>query len=155
MSSIFRKDDNHFEKPNRNVFDLSFQNNLTTQMGRIIPVMCQPVVPGDSFKIDASFGLRYMPQKFPVQTRQRASIKFYYVRNRNLWKDWEDFIGKTKDGLVPPYFKFTNSFNWYLRPSSYADYLGVPIKVEVPAGSGKTLKLCKPWNSGELKVGRN
>lgn len=148
MSSIFRKDDNHVEKPNRNVFDLSFQNNLTTQMGRIIPVMCQPVVPGDSFKIDASFGLRYLPQKFPVQTRQRASIKFYYVRNRNLWKDWEDFIGKTKEGLVPPYFKFSDNFNWYLRPSSYADYLGVPIKVEVPAGSGKTLKLCKPWYKG-------
>lgn len=146
MSSIFRKDDNVGEMPKRNVFDLSFQNNLTLRMGELVPVLCQEVLPGDSFKIDPSFGLRYMPQVFPVQTRQRASIKYYYVRNRNLWKDWPDFIGKNKTGLTPPYIKFKNdgSHFYYLRPSSMADYMGVPIKIDVPYNSTKTFKSINP-----------
>lgn len=143
MSSVFRKDDQYVDKPKRNTFDLSHQNNLTLKMGELVPVLCQEVLPGDSFKIDPTFGLRYMPQVFPVQTRQRASIKYYYVRNRNLWNGWMDFIGKTKSDLVSPYIQFVgNDHTYYLRPSSVADYMGVPIKIDIPAGSsGKSMKL--------------
>lgn len=149
MSSIFRIDDNVVNKPNRNVFDLSHQNNLTCNMGKLVPVLCQPVYPGDSVKIDPSFGLRYMPQVFPVQTRQRASIKFYYVRFRNLWKDWMDFIGKTKTDLTMPYIQFDeNSYPYYLRPSSLLDYLGAPVKVYVPYGDSRLMTLGKPWITG-------
>ena len=146
MSSIFRKDDNYVDKPKRNTFDLSHQNNLTLKMGELVPVLCQEVLPGDSFKIDPVFALRYMPQVFPVQTRQRASIKYYYVRNRPLWKDWMDFIGKTKSDLVSPYIKFSsdNSHFYYLRPSSLADYMGVPIKISVPYGETKKVNLVNP-----------
>lgn len=148
MASIFRKDDNHVDKPKRNTFDLSSQNNLTTNFGRLTPVFCQEVLPGDSFKIEPTFGLRFMPQVFPVQTRQRASIKYYYCRNRNVWKDWMDFIGKTKDGLVSPYFKFDEDFAYFFRPSGLLDYFGVPIKVDVPWGSRQQFKLNAPWNKG-------
>ena len=142
MSSIFRKDDNYVDKPKRNTFDMSFQNNLTTKFGEIVPVLCQPVYPGDSIKIDPKFALRYMPQVFPVQTRQRASVKYYYVRNRTIWKDWMDFIGKTKTGLTPPHIRFGEKEHfYYLRPSSVADYLGWPIKIDVPYGSDKTFAL--------------
>lgn len=142
MSSIFRKDDNYVDKPMRNTFDLSHQNNFTMRFGNLVPVLCQSVLPGDSFKIDPKFALRYMPQVFPVQTRQRASVKFYYVRNRNLWKDWMDFIGKTKSGLVPPYLKFnpTTHIN-ALRPSGLLDYLGVNPRIVTPYGSSKKFKL--------------
>lgn len=144
MSSIFRADDNYVVKPKRNPFDMSFQNNLSLKFGELVPVMCQPVVPGDSVKIDPVFGLRYMPQVFPVQTRQRASIKYYYVRNRNLWKDWPDFIGRTKQGLTPPYINWSAATPIvHLRPGSLADHLGVPIKIKVPAGSNIQMKLGK------------
>ena len=138
MSSVFRKDDNYVDKPKRNVFDLSFQNNLTLRMGKLVPVFCKEVLPGDSFKIDPTFGLRFLPQKFPVQTRQRASIKYYYVRNRTLWKDWMDFIGKTKSDLTPPYFDFRGDDNKLLSPSSLADYMGIPVHVKrTSSGNGK------------------
>ena len=144
MSSIFRKDDNIKNHPKRNVFDLSFQNNLTLKMGHLYPVFKKVVYPGDSLKIDPSFGLRYLPQVFPVQTRQRASLKFYYVRNRNLWKDWPDFIGKTKNGLVPPYLHFHDTANRLLRPSGLADYLGLPIHVKPTKKGRQFLKAAQP-----------
>lgn len=148
--SVFRKDDNFANHPKRNTFDLSHQNNLTLNFGKLIPVLCQEVLPGDSFKIDPSFGLRYMPQVFPVQTRQRASIKYYYVRNRNLWKDWPDFIGKTKEGLTLPYLYFDGGEQYYLRPSSLADYMGVPIYIKDSVKTpNKTFGCGQPQIQGE------
>lgn len=127
MASIFRKDDNFTNKPNRNSFDLSYQNNLTTKFGVLKPVYCQEVIPGDTMKISPTMAMRFLPQVFPVQTRMRAHLHFFYVRNRNLWKDWEDFIGKTKDGLVPPYLVFNDANKSMLNVGGIADSFGVPV----------------------------
>ena len=104
MANIFTKTNDYVESPNRNVFDGSFANNLTLKMGDLVPVFCKEVLPGDAFKIDATFGLRFMPMVFPVQTRLKANLHFFYVRNRTLWKDWSDFIGKTKE-VISPYLQ--------------------------------------------------
>lgn len=115
------------DKPKRNTFDLSFANNLSLNFGRLYPVLCKEVVPGDSFTIDTSFGLRFMPMAFPVQTRIRADIHYFYVRSRNLWKDFPDFIGATKENLTPPYLQ-TNDPKAFTT-GSLADYLGVPTTI--------------------------
>lgn len=115
----------YVDKPKRNTFDLSFQNNLTMRFGKLYPVFCKEVVPGDSFRIEPTFGLRFMPLVFPVQTRMQANLHFFYVRNRNLWKDWPDFIGRTKSGLIPPYLSPSTIAN-VAKTKGLADYLGVP-----------------------------
>lgn len=114
------------EKPKRNHFDLSFSNNLTMQMGRLYPVMCKEVIPGDSFNITTRFGIRMMPMAFPVQTRLRADVHFFYVRNRNLWKDWADFIGRTKE-VTMPYLQRSNPMDF--STGSLADYMGIPTTI--------------------------
>lgn len=129
MASIFRKDDNFVEEVPRNTYDMSFQNNMTTDFGSLRPCLCLPVQPGDSFKIDTTFGLRFLPMVFPIQTRMKASIHYFYVRNRNLWKDWSDFIGRTKSGLVPPYLHLTESNRKQIETSQLGDFLGLPTKV--------------------------
>lgn len=111
-------------KPTRVNYDLSHSNHSTYQMGKLYPVLCQEVIPGDKFNIETTFGLRFMPLLFPVQSRMRADIHFFYVRNRNLWKDWPDFIGATKEGLIPPYIQTTDADMF--RTGSLADHLGVP-----------------------------
>lgn len=140
MASVFRKDDQVSAHPKRNVFDMSFQNNFTTKFGQLLPVFCQEVLPGDSFKIDPAFALRYMPQKFPVQTRQRAHLHFFYCRNRAVWDGWMDFIGRTKDGLVPPYVKMDglNRHN-YLTEGSLGDMFGLPTMLYYNEGVDRTL----------------
>ncbi|MCM1356620.1 MAG: hypothetical protein NC212_09490 [Staphylococcus sp.] len=107
----------------RNTFDLSFQNNITARFGALIPVMCKEVIPADSFNIDITAGLRFMPTAFPLQTRMRCDFHAFYVRNRNLWKDWPDWFGKTKSNLVPPTLSQPKSF---FKTGGLADYLGVP-----------------------------
>lgn len=127
MSKVFGKNNSSTPKPNRNTFDLSFQNNLTLQFGGLYPVMCKEVIPGDSFKIDTTFGLRFMPLKWPVQTRCRADIHFFYVRNRPLWHDFPDWYGKTKDDLSRPYLGMTNEqVSKMFKTGQLGDYMGIP-----------------------------
>ena len=129
MASIFRRDDNYVDQPKRNTVDFSFQNNLTADFGSLRPCFCTPVMPGDSFEIQPTFGLKFMPMTFPVQTRMKASIHYFYVRNRNLWKDWQDFIGKTKDGLIPPYIHLTEQNRKQIETCQLGDFLGIPTRV--------------------------
>ena len=117
------------EDVKRNSFDLSFSNNLTLPIGKLIPVMCKEVIAGDSFEIDANFGLRFMPTIFPVQNRIRADLHFFYVRNRNLWKNWMDFFGNTwskQTPLVAPYIGPKADNSNFFAEGSLSDYLGVP-----------------------------
>lgn len=128
MASIFRKDDQHVEKPNRNVYNKTFQMNLTTRFGQLMPVFCKPVMNGESVKIKHKHNFNFLPLVFPVQTRVRASLQYFYVRNRNVWKDWEDFQFKMKPNLVKPYLKFTRPMRKnLLRLGGILDNLGVPV----------------------------
>lgn len=128
MASVFRKDDNYVEKPNRNAFPKTYESNLTTKFGQIIPAFCRPVMIGETVKIDPQMNFNFLPLVFPIQNRVRASLSFYYVRNRNLWKDWMDFQFKMKDGLVPPYHVFREeTYRELLRVGGLLDHLGVPV----------------------------
>lgn len=134
MASIFKMRQDYAEKRPRNTFDLSFQNNLTMEFGKLYPVFCQEVVPGDSFRIKPSFGLRFMPLVFPIQTKMNANLHFFYVRNRNLWKDWPDFIGDTKQNLVMPFLS-PSVAKKIAKTRGLGDYFGLPTTLVGNYGS--------------------
>ena len=133
MANVFKKFMESGKKPNRYAFDLSFNNNFTTQFGRLTPVFCQEVNPGDSVRINPTFGLNFAPFVYPVQTKIKAHLHFFYVRNRALWSDWQDFIGNTKEGLIPPYIDFRLNKH-LLKDGSLADYFGLPTSYVTPTG---------------------
>ena len=129
------------EDVKRNSFDLSFSNNLTLPIGKLVPVMCKEVIAGDSFEIDANFGLRFMPTVFPIQNRIRADLHFFYVRNRNLWQNWCDFFGNTwskQTALVPPYIGPKSATSDFFSQGSLSDYLGVPTNSVSSIGGERT-----------------
>ncbi len=145
------------EDVKRNSFDLSFSNNLTLPIGKLVPVMCKEVIAGDSFEIDANFGLRFMPTVFPVQNRIRADLHFFYVRNRNLWKNWMDFFGNTwskQTPLVAPYIGPKDSNSNFFAEGSLSDYLGVPTSSVSSVGGDRTspIKLYRPSHGGNQIV---
>lgn len=128
MSNIFTQTKDFVQQPNRNAFDLSFQNNLTMGFGTLYPVFCKEVVPGDSFQIKPTFALRLLPMAFPIQTRMQANLHFFYVRNRNLWKNWTKFIGHTDNSVVAPYI-CPSKDTIGVSTGSLCDYLGVPTTI--------------------------
>lgn len=130
MKNPFAKQRQITDAPNRNTFDLSHSNNFTAKMGYLYPILCQEVLPGESFKIKASAQLNAMPLKFPVQTPINAHFHYFYCRNRNVWDDWQDYITKVRDGLVHPYLELNgSSASQMLKNGELADFLGVPTDI--------------------------
>lgn len=127
MSKIFSKNQGPAVDVKRNTFDMSFASHVTGKIGDLIPVYCQEVIPGDSFEIDPKFGLRFNPTVFPIQTKMHGIMHFFYVRNRNLYKDWQEYITRTKDDAVMPYLSITEAnAKDIIGTGSLGDYLGVP-----------------------------
>lgn len=118
-------------KPKRNVFDLSHEVKLTAEIGSLVPIFCQEVLPGDSFRVNTSSLVRMAPMIAPIMQRLNVYTHFFFVPNRILWDDWETFItgGPDGSGLKPtvgnvmpfPRDGVTNN-----GVGSLADYLGVP-----------------------------
>lgn len=128
MKSPFSTSNSAANSPSRNVFDLSHSVHSTFGIGTLTPFLCQEVLPGDSVKLETAFGIRAMPTAFPVQSRVRADVHYFYVRNRNLWKDWMNFIGKTGNPSAFPTLAPSAAVAQF-KTGSLGDYLGVPTTV--------------------------
>lgn len=117
--------------PGRSVFDLSYDVKTMFDMGQLIPVMCDEVVPGDHFDIGNEVVVRFQPMVAPVLHEINAYIHYFFVPYRLLWSDWEKFITGGVDGAfagVLPRWNPTNT-----AVGSLWDFLGFPTGI-VPAG---------------------
>lgn len=107
---------------------MSFQNNLTMKFGYLHPCLCKEVLAGDTWHLDASFGLRFLPTFFPLQTKMKAQIDFFYVRNRNLWDGFKNYLYMTGSPDAFPTLSSAQRFA-QLKTGSLGDYLGLPSTV--------------------------
>ena len=126
-------------KPPVNKFDLSHDKMLRAQSGKFYPFLCQEMVPGDRFRVQSDFMCRTMPLVSPAFGSLKAYIHYFFVPNRLLWNQWEDFItgGETgEDRPVPPYVQFNDLITDYhsrfnvskdVGSGSLADYFGLPL----------------------------
>ena len=45
----------------RNKFNLSHSSRLTTEFGRLTPILCEPVIPADKFEVNTTLKIRFAP----------------------------------------------------------------------------------------------
>jgi hypothetical protein len=90
MSNIFNI--NAFSKPRYNAFDLSHEKKLSCNMGDLVPIFLEEIVPGDKFKVRTELLVRLAPMIAPVMHRVNVFIHFFFVPNRIVWDNWESFI---------------------------------------------------------------
>lgn len=126
-------------KPPVNKFDLSHDKMLTAQSGKLYPVLCQEMVPGDRFRVQSDMMCRTVPLVSPAFGSLKAYIHYFFVPNRLLWDQWEDFITGGEDGTdrpVPPYVTYgdliTDQKNRFSQTKnvgqgSLFDYFGIPV----------------------------
>lgn len=128
MANLFKS----IPKPKlrRNTFNLSHEVKLTTDLGRLTPIICEPVVPGDTWKMSTEILIRVAPLLAPVMHRVNVYTHFFFVPNRLIWSDWQKFITGGETGKEEPaYPKITfddESYDGEFATSSLADYLGFP-----------------------------
>jgi hypothetical protein len=102
-------------------------------MGRVTPTLCIDVNPGETFEFGNECFVRAMPMIAPIMDRVEVTHRYFFVPNRILWVDWERWISGQ---LVnkPPYVEFGGTDPNTPKPSSLADYLGVPVPDDPVAG---------------------
>lgn len=94
-----------------NKFDLSYENLLSAGMGKLYPILCKEMLPGDRFRVKSDVLIRAMPMTSPVYGNLKAYIHYFFVPNRLVWSNWEEFITggpNGEDTHVPPYTTLGN-----------------------------------------------
>lgn len=136
--------------PRKHKYNLGFMSKLTCNMGDLIPIYVQDVLPNDTFKLSLNNLIRFAPLYAPMMSEVDVYFHFFFVPNRLIWSHWETFITGSKNGLklsedkIPqkPKYSFNSEyiangveptapsvvgagrFNGHLTSGSLADYLG-------------------------------
>ena len=130
MAQIF--DRIKLQKPKSSVFDLSHEKKLSLNMGDLVPVFIQETLPGDKFKVNLEHLIRFQPLLAPIMHRVNVFTHFFFVPNRLVWNQWQDFITGGREGTeTPPFPKIAMQtadaeLLAYFKKGSLADYLGFP-----------------------------
>lgn len=135
FNNMQKRDSNPFNRilvdsPGHNEFDLSFDNKLTLNMGNIVPVLNQFTIPGDHFTIRPEMLIRFAPMTFPIMHRIDATIHFFFVPFRILWKNFEKYMTDKKVAGVPYtplYLQGEEEEIFEILKSSLSDYMGLPL----------------------------
>ncbi|AXH73531.1 MAG: capsid protein [Cressdnaviricota sp.] len=122
----------------RHNHDLSFMHNLSGNMGYLIPIACLDVLPGDSFIHSTNLMARLAPLAKPVMHPVEIRVHNWYVPNRIIWEDWEDFITEANTGLTYPTQTITSAAAGVLY-----DHMGC----EPTVGSVQSLMPIRAYNA--------
>lgn len=104
-----------------NRFNLDHDHKLSFKMGHLVPTTCFEVVPGDKLSINVENMLRFSPLVSPVMHRIDVTTHFFFVPNRILWDEFEDWITDA-DTVDVPYVTLDSS----LGDTGLGAYLGLP-----------------------------
>lgn len=119
-------------KPKRNHFDMSYDRKFSCNMGELVPIHLQEVLPGDKISMKSTQMIRFAPLVSPMMQRVDVYTHFFFVPSRLLWSNWESFItGGEIDpftGVIPPppVYPTINVAPVDIALSSIPDYLGIP-----------------------------
>ncbi len=128
---VFSKNQGGKKSLKRNTYPVSRQINTTFNFGQLIPFSVREINPGESVKIRPSVGLRFMPTYFPVQNKMKCYINYFYVRSRNLYKDFKQFYEDNSPSTPHPYLGFPSSLrasrSKMFSVGGLADHMGVAV----------------------------
>lgn len=132
-------------RPKFSTFDLSHEVKLTCNIGELVPVFCQEVLPGDRFRVNTESLVRFAPMIAPIMQRVNVYTHFFFVPNRLLWDNWEDFITGGPDGKSSPLFPQLLIPGNQTNEGGLADYLGIR-----PTNGGSMFVNALPFKAYQL-----
>lgn len=116
-----------FFSPKKNFFDLSHDRKFSCEMGKLVPVHVQEVLPGDNISLKCTQMIRFAPLIAPAMQKIDVYTHFFFVPNRLVWDGWEDFITGGDLGDAEPVMPYIDIMPFQAIPvGSLADYFGIP-----------------------------
>lgn len=119
--------DVNLKRPTTNTFDLSHEKKMSFNMGTLTPIFISECLPSDEFRIKTSTLLRFAPMVAPVMHSINVYTHYFFIPNRILWNNFENFITGGEDGddtSVAPYIDLDLANT---DIGTIADYYGLPV----------------------------
>ena len=121
----------------RSRFAMQKTLKTTFDSGLIVPIMCEEVLPGDTFNVNVTMFGRLATPIFPVMDNLHLDSFFFFVPNRLVWNNWVKFMGEQDN----PADSISYTIPQQVSPTggypigSLQDYLGLPTVGQVGAGN--------------------
>ena len=121
----------------RSRFKMERALKTTFDAGFLVPVLCEEVLPGDTFNVGFTAFVRMQTPIVPVMDNLHLDTFFFFVPNRLVWSNWVKFMGEQENPgdsisfTVPRVVSAANGF----VVGSLADYFGLPTVGQVGAGN--------------------
>jgi hypothetical protein len=117
----------------RSKFSMQKTLKTTFDSGYLVPIMCEEVLPGDTFNCNVTMFGRLATPIFPVMDNLHLDSFFFFVPNRLVWNNWVKFMGEQDN----PSDSISYTIPQQVSPAggyavgSLQDYLGLPTVGQV------------------------
>ena len=78
-------------------YDRTHDVKTTLDPDFLVPVLIDPIYPGDSVQLNMSFICRQFTALYPALDQLVLESFFFFVPNRLLWENWHKFLGEQED----------------------------------------------------------
>ena len=82
----------------RSTFDETHTHTTTLDAGKLVPIFCQEVLPGDTFTLNTATVARMSTPIYPVMDDCYVDTYYFFVPNRLVWSHWKEFMGENSSG---------------------------------------------------------
>ena len=118
----------------RSKFNRSHGVKTAFNEGYLVPVLCDEMVPGDTFSLRMhAFCRLASPLKYPIMDNMFLESFFFAIPYRLVWDHWEEFNGAYSGAGIQP---VTYTIPVCSAPAvggvatgDLQDYMGIPIKI--------------------------
>ena len=119
------------EVPRANIPRSSFNRGhgykTTFDADYLVPVLCDDVVPGDTFNVDMNFFARLATPLYPLMDNLYLESFFFFVPYRLVWDNWEKMHGAQDDPADSIDFTVPRVTQTTVTTGSLPDYFGLPV----------------------------
>lgn len=138
MANKYMQSEQHFARApidlemSRSRMRRASEHKTSFNVGDLVPIYVDEVLPGDTIKMDTSFVARLSTLITPVMDNLYMDMYWFFVPSRILWEHFVNFMGQSDQAWTPS-VEYTvpqlsaPSGGW--TTGTIADYMGIPIGV--------------------------
>lgn len=90
LSKIFSNQ--KIDVPNRSGFDMSHENMGTLKVGTLTPILCEEVLPNETYSIGSLMQVQLPPMATNFYGRIDCRLEAFFVPNRIIWGGWQAYM---------------------------------------------------------------
>lgn len=150
---IRRNDEAHFSSVpsvaiERSRMDRSKSHKFSGNVGDLLPIYWEQMLPGDTVTMDTSKVVRFQTMQTPLMDDLFADVFWFFIPERLCWSHFREFMGENTSSAWIPQVTYTkpklrvhdprwtsSGLQQYNQVGTLLDYMGFPVGVDFASPS--------------------